>query len=349
MIEILETYTKDEIQARMASDLAKLDANSTIEGSFGRDIINATSIEFEKTYAELKLVNEAGFAQTSWGDYLEKIAEEHGVYRRAAVQAVGTVTVSGSGTVTQGALFQTQDGTEFSATETVTVTTSADVSVKAVEYGTKGNVAAGAISIIPMSIPGITKVTNAAATHDGYDKETDDALRERLLFKVQQPATSGNMNDYIEWGTSVEGVGHITVVPLWNGNGTVKLLVTDSNGQPASPDLLARVTKKVESMHPIGADVSVIAPSVLGLTIALTPTKGGGDADAIKKVLNKYFLSKQYTEKKVSYAKVGQLIIENSNTTQVEDYDNLTINGSTANIGVDTDQIPSVVEVVLNA
>ena len=66
-------------------------------------------------------------------------------------------------------------------------------------------------------------------------------------------------------------------------------------------------------------------------------------------MLNAYFLSRQYTEKKVSYAKVGQLIIENADTTQVEDYDNLTINGATANIGVDTDQIPSVVGVVLNA
>lgn len=346
---MFETQSKDEIQQRMAADLSAMNPNSTIEGSFGRDIINATSVEFEKTYAELSLVSQAGFAQTSWGEYLENIAEEHGVFRRSAVRAIGTVTVTGTGTVSQGALFQTQNGTEFSATSTVKVTASADVPVQAVEYGSKGNVAAGAITIIPMSIPGITGVTNAKATYDGFDEETDEELRERLLFKVRMPATSGNMNDYIEWGTSVEGVGHITVVPLWNGNGTVKLLVTDSNGQPASPELLARVTEKVESMHPIGATVSVIAPSVLGLTVALTPTKGGGDAAAIKKVLNAYFLSRQYTEKKVSYAKVGQLIIENADTTQVEDYDNLTINGATANIGVDTDQIPSVVEVVLNA
>lgn len=346
---MFETQSKDDIQKRMAADLATMNDNSTIEGSFGRDLINATSVEFEKTYAELALVNQAGFAQTSWGDYLENIAEEHGVFRRAAVQAVGTVTVTGTGTVTQGALFQTQDGTEFTATETVKVTSTADVPVKAVEYGSKGNVAAGAITIIPMSIPGITRLTNASATYDGFDEETDDELRERLLFKVQQPATSGNCNDYIEWGTSVEGVGHITVVPLWNGNGTVKLLVTDSNGQPASTELLNKVSAKVEEMHPIGATVTVIAPSVLGLTIALKPTKGGGDADAIKKVLNDYFLSKQYTEKKVSYAKVGQLIIENSDTTLVEDYDDLTINGATANVGVGTDEIPSVTEVTLNA
>ena len=116
---MFETQSKDEIQKRMAADLSEMNPNSTIEGSFGRDIINATSVEFEKTYAELSLVNQAGFAQTSWGDYLENIAEEHGVFRRAAVQAIGTVTVTGTGTVSQGALFQTQDGTEFTATETV--------------------------------------------------------------------------------------------------------------------------------------------------------------------------------------------------------------------------------------
>ena len=190
---MFETQTKDEIQKRMAADLSAMNPNSTIEGSFGRDVINATSVEFEKTYAELSLVNQAGFAQTSWGEYLENIAEEHGVFRRSAVRAIGTITVSGTGTVSQGALFQTQDGTEFSATSTVKVTASADVPIQAVEYGSKGNVAAGAITIIPMSIPGITRVTNAKATYDGFDEETDDELRERLLFKVRQPATSGNI------------------------------------------------------------------------------------------------------------------------------------------------------------
>lgn len=68
---MFETQTKDEIQKRMAADLSAMNPNSTIEGSFGRDVINATSVEFEKTYAELSLVNQAGFAQTSWGEYLE--------------------------------------------------------------------------------------------------------------------------------------------------------------------------------------------------------------------------------------------------------------------------------------
>ena len=61
---MFEVQSKDDIQQRMASDLSKMNPNSTIEGSFGRDIINATSVEFEKTYAELSLVNQAGFAQT---------------------------------------------------------------------------------------------------------------------------------------------------------------------------------------------------------------------------------------------------------------------------------------------
>lgn len=45
---MFEVQSKDDIQQRMASDLSKMNPNSTIEGSFGRDIINATSVEFEK-------------------------------------------------------------------------------------------------------------------------------------------------------------------------------------------------------------------------------------------------------------------------------------------------------------
>ena len=48
---MFETQSKDEIQQRMAADLSGMNPNSTVEGSFGRDVINATSVEFEKTYA----------------------------------------------------------------------------------------------------------------------------------------------------------------------------------------------------------------------------------------------------------------------------------------------------------
>ena len=323
--------------------------SSKVEGTFENDILTSSSIEFAKTEVELEEAYKAFFVETSYGEYLDMLGEQFGVTRRAAVAATGEVQVTGTSTIPSGSLFQTTGSVVFKSTKEVTVTAENNtVPIVCTLPGAQGNTAEGTITQIPISIPGISAVTNAEATTGGTDEEDDDTYRERILFKVREPATSGNCNDYIEWATSVAGVGHVTVIPLWNGNGTVKVLVTDTDGNPASADIISAVTAKISGLHPIGADVTVIAPSVLGLTIALTPTKGGGDADAIKKVINNYFLSRSYTDKKVSYAKIGQLIIDNSDTTLVEDYDNLTINGATSNIVVDTEQIPSVIEVVLN-
>lgn len=36
---MFEVQSKDEIQKRMAADLSTMNPNSTIEGSFGRDVI----------------------------------------------------------------------------------------------------------------------------------------------------------------------------------------------------------------------------------------------------------------------------------------------------------------------
>ena len=73
-----------------------------------------------------------------------------------------------------------------------------------------------------------------------YEEETDGALLERLLFAVRQPATSGNVYHYIEWSTSVSGVGAVKVLPLWNGNGTVKVIVVDANKDTPSEELLQK-------------------------------------------------------------------------------------------------------------
>lgn len=320
---------------------------SSFEGTFTYDSFAANSIEFAKQEVEREQAYKAMFARTSWGEYLEMRAEEHGIFRRQAVKAKGIVTVSGNGTVPQGSVFQTATGIAFYTTKAVTITQSGNIPVECSTAGTTGNVKAGTITVIPMSIPGISSVTNADATYDGFDEEDDATLYNRLIFKVRQPATSGNVNDYIEWATSIAGVGHVTVVPLWNGNGTVKVIITDSSGNPASSNLLTQVSTTIETKHPIGATVSVVAPAILELHIELTPTKGKGDADAIKILLNNYFTSRNFGGGKVSYAVIGKMIIDDE-STNVTDYDSLTINGDVKNISLTDEQIPKVTEVTLN-
>lgn len=340
-----EAREQDEILTELQQNVGN-DASS-YEGTFTYDVLAANSIEFAKQEVEREQAYKAMFARTSWGEYLEMRAEEHGIFRRQAVKAKGTVTVSGNGTVPQGSVFQTFTGIAFYTTKAASITQSGDIPVECSTAGTIGNVKAGTITVIPMSIPGISSVMNADATYDGFDEEDDATLYNRLIFKVRQPATSGNVNDYIEWATSIAGVGHVTVVPLWNGNGTVKVIIADSSGSPASSNLLTQVSTTIEAKRPIGATVSVVAPAILELHIALTPTKGKGDADAIKTLLNNYFTSRNFSGGKVSYAVVGKMIIDDE-STNVTDYDSLTINGDVKNISLTDEQIPKVTEVTLN-
>ena len=297
-----------ELQQNVETDV------SAYEGTFTYDVLAANSIEFAKQEVEREQAYKAAFAKTSWGEYLDMRAEEHGVFRRQAVKAKGVITVSGNGVVPMGSIFQTSNGVAFYTTADASVLQSCDIAVECSTGGSIGNVEKGTITVIPMSIPGVTAVINNEAMHDGFGAEDDATLYNRLIFKVRLPATSGNVNDYIEWATSVSGVGHVTIIPLWNGNGTVKVIVTDTDGNPASSDLLAAVKGVIDAKHPIGAAVTIIAPTILSLTITLTPTQGNGDAEAIKKLLNDYFVSKKFSGDKVSYAVIGKMIIDDSST-----------------------------------
>ena len=168
-------------------------------------------------------------------------AEGHGVIRREAVKAFGSVTVTGNGIVEQGSYFQTAAGTRFTVLETVVVTGSAEIPIEAVEAGESGNVAEGAINVIPINIPGIQSVTNLEATHDGYDREDDETYRARYLKHVRLPAVSGNPYQYEEWAMEVEGVGAARCIRAWKGPNSVKLIIVDSNMKTASDYLIQQV------------------------------------------------------------------------------------------------------------
>ena len=171
---------------------------------------------------------------TAWGEYLEYRCQEHGVIRRPATKAKGEVTVTGNGTVKAGALFSTQNNVRFIATSETKIVGSGTIEIEAQVAGESGNVTAGAINKIPLGIIGIQSVTNAEPTVDGYDEESDEDLRDRYLTVVRTPSTSGNPSHYVNWSLEVSGVGAASCIRTWNGRGTVKVVIVDSNLE--SPD-----------------------------------------------------------------------------------------------------------------
>lgn len=362
---MFEAESRDVILERLKKyyDEAKQTDVSAVEGTFSFDTLAANAKEFEKAYAEMDLIVDAAFPQTSWGKYLDYLAEElAGLDRRAATSAVVMLTVTGTAgaVVPKGSIFATESGINFLADDDTTIPSTGTAYVKATAQtaGAGGNVAAGTINKIPVSVYGVSSVTNETAAYNGYEEETDSALLERILLAVRQPATSGNVYHYIEWSTSVSGVGAVKVMPLWNGNGTVKVVVVDTNKDVPSDDLLQKVRDVIAQNAPIGATVTVVAPTVKTINISLKVTNGAGNADAIKMVVTEYLkkevfgtnyknladLNKDVT---VSYAQIGRIILDESERTGVTDYSTLTINDGTTNLTVPADNMPVVEAVTL--
>lgn len=324
---------------------------SRVEGTFEYDCFSTNAIEFMKVETELATAYDANFAQTTWGDYLDYRAAEHGVYRRAANKAVGELTVTGSGVISAGSIFSTEEGTRFVATSTTTVRGSATIEIEAQKAGANWNVEANTITIIPLSIAGIETCTNDAATYDGYDAEDDETLRERLLDKVRHPAASGNPNQYVQWAMSIVGVGAARCVRCPYGAGTVKVVIVDSNFETANEDLLERVQTYIDSQRPVGIlDGKVYVVSAQPVTINITADVAGEvDEDGFREGLQEYFtdIIKQNLETYqtsnnggiISAAQIGSIIIVEGGADNYV-YDTLKINGQSADILLDVEELP---------
>ncbi|HWL13457.1 MAG TPA: baseplate J/gp47 family protein [Ureibacillus sp.] len=176
----------------------------------------------------------------------------------------------------------------------------------------------------------------------GADEESDEALYNRFLEEKNSPATSGNMSDYKRWAKEVAGVGDVKVIPIWNGPGTVKVIIIDSTKRAASTELIDNVYEHIEDVRPIGATVTIVSGKEKNINVTATVTLANGYnigqvQIAFKELLINYFSSIAFRDTYVSYARIGNLLLE---TPGIGDYANLLINNSTANIILLDEEIP---------
>ena len=338
-----EAQTYDAIMARLLMTVP--DNLDKREGSFIWDALSPAALELAQVYIQMDLMLQYGFAQTTYGQYLDYRSGEHGLTRKAATKASGQVTITGSnGTVIAvGSLFATGAGVQFETLAEVTIGEAGSIAadIRAVEAGARGNVPTGAITEIPVSIAGVTAVTNANPTTGGTDQETDAALLERLLEKVRTPATSGNVAHYLQWAKSVSGVGDAKVFPIWDGNGTVKVVIIDGNKQPTGPEIVTNVAEYIEEVRPIGATVTVESATSLNVDVVATLilTTGAVLADVkttFETALTAYLQQIAFKQAYVSYAQVGSLLLD---TPGVLDYSGLTLNTGTGNVAIGDTQV----------
>ena len=97
------------------------------------DISEAIGQEMELQDNEINRARELFDVDNLTGEMLERfIRQRKGLIRKAATHASGELQVQGFGTVTTGDLFETENGVQFAATETVTIDGSGTVRIEAV-------------------------------------------------------------------------------------------------------------------------------------------------------------------------------------------------------------------------
>jgi uncharacterized phage protein gp47/JayE len=343
-----EMQSKAEILNRLKQDLTG--TVTDIEGSFTFDTLIANAAEFECAYAEMNLLREAVFIQSSWGTALTDKCAEHGVIRKQATKATVVLTITGQAGafIPKGSLFETETGMQFYTIDDVSMTSdTVKIRVEAGIAGTIGNVEANTINKIPMSIPNITAVNNEEPAYDGFDEETDDDLRERALLHVRTPGTSGNVMHYKEWALAVEGVGDVEIIPLWNGNGTVKIVIINADKQPASEELIENVENYIEENRPIGATVTVTTPEIVPVNINVKILGESFNEQKIKDNIAEYFGTLSFKISEVSINRIGKAILDTADDIDY-DADSLKINDGTENIPLTIEQIAVLGEVIIS-
>ncbi len=338
-----ENQTYESILQRLL-DAVPSDVQKS-EGSFIYDALAPAALELAQVYVQMDNVLNLGFAPTSHGQYLDYRAVEHGINRKSAAKASGQVIISGlAGTIIPaGSIFATSGGLKFVTTTEVSIGVSGEIAtaIVAEDAGIKGNVPGSTINQIPVSLLGVTSVNNPHPTYGGTDQENDSDLLSRLLEKVREPATSGNISHYKQWALEVPGVGDARVLPTWNGPGTVKVILIDSNKQPTTSQLVQMAAAHIEEVRPVGASVTVVSASEISINVATTVTLIAGAVisevqSAFQTALVNYLQKIAFRQSYVSYAQVGTLLLD---VPGVMDYSGFTLNGGTANILVNETQV----------
>ncbi|MDK4524489.1 baseplate J/gp47 family protein [Fusobacterium necrophorum] len=322
------------------------------EGGLFYDNLAPAAIEMAVLYEKLDYIFLNSFAETAQGEYLDNITKEVGVFRKQATKAREVVTIQGiAGTSIPLGTKVASDTFIYLTTEekTISMNGTVDVPVESEKSGEIYNVPKNAVTLFPVTIPGLNSVTNKSPITDGCNRETDEELRERYYFKVREPVTSGNVYHYKKWALEIEGVGGVKVFPLWAGAGTVKVVIVNNKIETANEELLQKVRNYLEEVRPIGATVTV--KSATNKNISITGTakiSRNVDFEEVKKIFEKelkeHLKKVGFKQNYISYAQVGNILL---NVQGVNDYDNLRVNNGVVNIQLQEEEIPKLLSINL--
>lgn len=313
--DYLEQYTFEYL---MEQALARVpDTIDKREGSIIYDALAPACYELSEYYMALKRILQDTYAATASGQYLDLRVAEQGISRFQATYAVKKGefmdTSDNPAMIPIGSRFSTISDympINYVVTEVYKDEFGEPVPgtylLKCEELGSKGNSYSG--NLIPIdNIPNLKTAILTDLIIPAQDVEDDEDLRIRYFAKINEKAFGGNVAQYKSEIKNIDGIGDVQIYPVWNGGGTVKCSVIDSNYNKLSPEFVNIIQNIIDpensngdsglglGIAPIGHKVTVTTPTekVINVEADVVLTSGFTLAQIkplIESAINEYLL-----------------------------------------------------------
>lgn len=341
-----EDITYESILARM---LAQIPSNmDKREGSLIYDALAPCAIELQLMYLELDVILSETFGDTASREYLIRRALERGMSPTPATYAFlrGVFDMD----LALGTRFSCGD-LNYVVTELLSAQ---EYMLQCETLGVVGNRTFG--KLVPIDyVQGLTYAELTDLLIPGEDEEDTEEFRTRYMASFQTKAFGGNIQDYLDTTNAIAGVGTTKVTPIWNGGGTVKLCILDSEYRQASDELLQLVQQYIDPTQdgygvgtaPIGHVVTVT--TVAEITINITTSivyDGGYSFDVIQSTLETSLdtylqtLRQQWAEQSQLTLRIAQIEALVMGLLGVVDIGNTRLNGVNGNLVLAEEEIP---------
>lgn len=226
--------------------------------------------------------------------------------------------------------------------------------------GTVGNVTAGDLTPIDfIANLGHAKIVKVIVP--GEDDEETESFRQRYFDDIRRQDYGGNIEDYKRKVMEIDGIGAVKVYPVWNGGGTVKLVIQNSEYASPSEEMIEKVQTIIDpipnqgtgvGVAPIGHIVTVVGseevPINVSTNLSIEPSHDDSVIqERVRDSVSLYFkeLAKEWGENKTTVVRVSQIEARILDIDGVIDVLDTTLNSGTSNIKLEGEQIPVMGEI----
>lgn len=343
-------YTYEEILYRMLDRIPE--SYDKRESSVIYSALAPAAVELELMYIELDYYMREMYADTASREYLIKRAKERGLKPYAPTNAYFHMTTKPEELeIPMGARFNLEEYnyvvTEKKAPGSYIVQCESEGAMVNSKFG----------DLVPIEyIKGLESAKLDRLVIPGEDEEDTEDFRKRYFSSFETRAYGGNRQDYIEKTNAIAGVGSTKVTPVWNGGGTVKLTILDSQFNKATPELVDKVQQIIDptkdgqgfGVAPIGHIVTVETATEKKITVTANYTFDGGynienRQSEIDKALTAYYLElrRKWANEKFTIVRIAQIETRLLSIDGIIDIQGTAINGETKNLQLAPNEIPA--------